>query len=155
MNITCVRPGPQLFAARHRACVASIRVRPANIERAFERARARTERRIILPPDTNTNVPTANLIDPACGPVPLARRLLRPSLGSPPNRWLMCYGTDRADQFRRRRRMPPATFAAPSLPIFRCRCRPSIETVINLKTAKALACRCRRLSSSLPNEVIE
>jgi putative ABC transport system substrate-binding protein len=108
---------------------------PAEIERAFEASARASNGGLLLPPDTNTNTHRDLLIALAARhrlPAVYSDRLFVVAGG------LMCYSIDRADQFR-----AAATYvdrilrgAKPAdLPV---QVPTKYETVINLKTAKAL-----------------
>jgi putative ABC transport system substrate-binding protein len=108
---------------------------PAEIERAFEAFARASNGGLLLPPDTNTNTHRDLLIALAARhrlPAVYSDRLFVVAGG------LMCYSIDRADQFR-----AAATYvdrilrgAKPAdLPV---QVPTKYETVINLKTAKAL-----------------
>jgi putative tryptophan/tyrosine transport system substrate-binding protein len=130
----------------------SIENAPANIERAFE-AFARTPNGgLILPPDTNTDVHRDLIIRLAARhrlPAVYSGRLFVTTGG------LMCYGTDRVDQFRTAavyidrilRGAKPA-----DLPV---QVPTKYETVINLKTAKALGLTVPPALIVAADEVIE
>ena len=108
---------------------------PANIERALDALARVPNSGLVLPPDTNTRVYLDLIIGLAARhrlPAVYSDRLFVVAGG------LMCYSTDRADQFRtaasyvdRILRGAKAADLPVQVPI-------KYETVINLKTAKAL-----------------
>lgn len=125
---------------------------PANIERAFEAFAGVPNGGLMLPPDTNTNVHRDLIIRLAARhrlPAVYSDRLFVLAGG------LMCYGTDRADQFRTAssyvdhilRGAKPA-----DLPV---QIPTKYETVINLKTAKALGLTVPSTLLVAADEVIE
>lgn len=125
---------------------------PANIERAFEAFVGVPNGGLMLPPDTNTNVHRDLIIRLAARhrlPAVYSDRLFVLAGG------LMCYGTDRADQFRTAssyvdhilRGAKPA-----DLPV---QIPTKYETVINLKTAKALGLTVPSTLLVAADEVIE
>jgi putative ABC transport system substrate-binding protein len=125
---------------------------PANISRAFEAFARAPNGGLILPPDTNTNVHRDLIISLAARyrlPAVYSDRLFVTAGG------LMCYGTDRADQFRTAasyvdhilRGAKPA-----DLPV---QAPTKYETVINQKTAKALGLTVPPALLVAADEVIE
>ena len=105
--------------------LASIENAPANIERSFEAFARAPNGGLILPPDTNTDL-HRDLIIRLAARHRLPAVYYRPSLRH--GRWAhVLRHRPRRTNFGRRRPMSTASFAAPSLPIFRCRCRPSMK----------------------------
>jgi putative ABC transport system substrate-binding protein len=107
----------------------------ADIERAVESFARVPDGGLLLPPDTNTNVHRDLIIALAARhrlPAVYSDRLFVAAGG------LMCYGTDRADQFRQAALYVDRILhgAKPAdLPV---QVPTKYETVVNLKTAKAL-----------------
>ena len=132
--------------------LAPIESAPANIERSFEAFARAPNGGLILLPDTNTNLHRDLIIRLAAQhrlPAVYTDRLFVVAAG------LMCYGTDRAGQFRTAasyldrilRGAKPADLPV-QLPT-------KYETVINLKTAKALGLTVPPALLVAADEVIE
>jgi putative ABC transport system substrate-binding protein len=105
------------------------------MERAFE-AFARTPNGgLVLPPDTNTNVHRDLIIRLAARhrlPAVYSDRLFVVAGG------LMCYGTDRADQFRQAASYVDRILRGDKPADLPVQVPTKYETVVNLQTAKAL-----------------
>jgi putative tryptophan/tyrosine transport system substrate-binding protein len=115
--------------------LASIENAPANIERAFEAFARAPNGGLILPPDTNTILHRDLIIRLAARhrlPAVYSDRLFVAAGG------LMCYGTDRADQFRTASIYVDRIFRGAKPADLPVQVPTKYETVINLKTAKAL-----------------
>jgi ABC-type uncharacterized transport system substrate-binding protein len=130
----------------------SIENTPANIERAIEAFARAPNGCLVLPPDSNTNVHRDLIISLAARyrlPAVYSDRLFVTAGG------LMCYGTDRPDQFRSAASYVDRILhgAKPAdLPV---QAPTKYETVINLKTAKALGLTVPPALLVAADEVIE
>ena len=132
--------------------LASIENAPANIERAFEAFARAPNGGLILPPDTNTNLHRDLIIRLAARhrlPAVYSDRLFVAAGG------LMCYGTDRVDQFRTASMYVDRIFRGAKPADLPVQVPTKYETVINLKTAKALGLTVPPALIVAADEVIE
>jgi ABC-type uncharacterized transport system substrate-binding protein len=125
----------------------SIESAPADIERAFEAFARISNGGLILPPDTNATIHRELL-------VALAARHRLPAVYSDRQfvvaGGLMCYSTDRVDQYGWPHPMSTASCGAQNLPIFQYRCRPSTKPSSISRRRRHLVLNCLRACSSPP-----
>ena len=132
--------------------LAPIENAPANIERAFEAFARAPNGGLMLLPDTNTIVHRDLIIRLAARhrlPAVYSDRLFVMAGG------LMCYGTDRADQFRQAASYVDRILRGAKPADLPVQVPTKYETVINLKTAKALGLTVPPALLVAADEVIE
>jgi putative tryptophan/tyrosine transport system substrate-binding protein len=132
--------------------LAPIENAPANIERSFEAFARAPNGGLILLPDTNTNFHRDLIIRLAAQhrlPAVYTDRLFVVAGG------LMCYGTDRAEQFRTAASYVDRILRGAKPADLPVQVPTKYETVINLKTAKALGLTVPPALLVAADEVIE
>jgi putative tryptophan/tyrosine transport system substrate-binding protein len=132
--------------------LAPIENEPANIEHAFEAFARAPNGGLILQPDSNTNVHRDLIISLAARhrlPAVYSDRLFVTAGG------LMCYGTDRADQFRQAASYVDRILRGAKPADLPVQVPTKYETVINLKIAKALGLTVPPALLVAADEVIE
>jgi putative ABC transport system substrate-binding protein len=132
--------------------LAPIENAPANIERSFEAFARAPNSGLILLPDTNTTLHRDLIIRLAAQhrlPAVYTDRLFVVAGG------LMCYGTDRADQFRQAASYVDRILRGAKPADLPVQAPTKYETVINLKTAKALGLTVPPALLVAADEVIE
>jgi putative ABC transport system substrate-binding protein len=132
--------------------LAPIESAPANIERSFEAFARAPNGGLILLPDTNTNLHRDLIIRLAAQhrlPAVYTDRLFVVAGG------LMCYGTDRAEQFRTAASYVDSILRGAKPADLPVQVPTKYETVINLKTARALGLTVPPALLVAADEVIE